>query len=364
MWAHILKDEMTTDDGVSRPRELELSAKVRVTRYFERLRFWPAFAGVVLMSIASRGRLAGGLFFVLIWAAVLIAAAKAWLGRRAIVGTVRARADGLVISSSQADVSLSRADITRAYADREGEGSRVTLERGSFKRYELSFDDPGSGRALLRAMRLSALDTPLTFSFFFNLRVTIGADGVLVAWPLLRRRRFIPHGAIEAVDAPDGETVVLRLQGGKTYTIATRKSPGQPTSEQSAFIERLTDAWEAYRAGIAPDALGLLARAGRGTLDWVRGLRALGEGQGGYRGIGLTPDHLWRIAEDASAPRESRVGAALALRSTLDDEGRRRLRVAAESSASPKVRVALEATADEVDDEAVAARIEGQARVA
>ena len=164
--------------------------------------------------------------------------------------------------------------------------------------------------------------------------------------------------------APDGETVVLRLQGGKTYTIATRKSPGQPTSEQSAFIERLTDAWEAYRAGIAPDALGLLARAGRGTLDWVRGLRALGEGQGGYRGIGLTPDHLWRIAEDASAPRESRVGAALALRSTLDDEGRRRLRVAAESSASPKVRVALEATADEVDDEAVAARIEGQARVA
>jgi hypothetical protein len=355
---------MTMDDGASRPQELTLPAKVRVLRYFELLRFWPAFGAVLLLSFATRGRLAGGLFFVLMLASVLVAALKAWFRRSHIVAQVRTRPGGAVIESSGKRLEIRRDDVTRAHADREGDGSRVVVEAGPFTRYELSFEDPGGGRALLRAMRLSALDTPLTFSFFFNLRVTIGADGVLVAWPLLRRRRFIPHGDIEAVDAPDAENVVLRLKGGKTYSISTRTSPGQPKSEQSALIERLTDAWEAYRAGVAPDALGLLARAGRGTLDWVRGLRALGEGQGsGYRGIGLTPEHLWRIAEDPSAPRESRVGAALALRPTLDDEGRGRLRVAAESSASPKVRVALEATADEVDDEAVAARIEGQARV-
>ncbi len=49
---------------------------------------------------------------------------------------------------------------------------------------------------------------------------------------------------------------------------------------------------------------------------------------------------------------EMRIGAGLALRGTLDSAGRTRLRVAAEASASPKVRVVLEAAAEEgVDDD-------------
>jgi hypothetical protein len=43
------------------------------------------------------------------------------------------------------------------------------------------------------------------------------------------------------------------------------------------------------------------------------------------------------------------VGAAVALRSKLDEAERARLRVAAEATAAPKIRVALEAAAEEDD---------------
>ena len=79
---------------------------------------------------------------------------------------------------------------------------------------------------------------------------------------------------------------------------------------------------------------------------------------GGYRSASVPEDTLWRVALDPSEPAEDRIGAGLALRSKLDDEGRARLRVAAEAAASPEVRIALEGAASEVDDDALAEVLE------
>jgi hypothetical protein len=56
---------------------------------------------------------------------------------------------------------------------------------------------------------------------------------------------------------------------------------------------------------------------------------------------------LWQTVEDGGVDAERRAAAAVALSRSLDDEGKKRLRVAAGASAEPKLRVALEAAAEE-----------------
>jgi hypothetical protein len=90
-----------------------------------------------------------------------------------------------------------------------------------------------------------------------------------------------------------------------------------------------------------------------GKHEWLARLRAFGhEDAGGFRDPKIPPERLWRIVEDPSAPASARAGAAVALRAKLDDDGRTRIRVAADATAAPKLRVALESTAAE-DDQAV-----------
>jgi len=77
----------------------------------------------------------------------------------------------------------------------------------------------------------------------------VGLDGILVAWPLLRRRRA--------------------------------------------------------------ESVALLARGGRSTEAWVRDLRSLGSGDAAYRAASLPPETLVRIATDPAETEELRIGAAL-----------------------------------------------------
>jgi hypothetical protein len=71
---------------------------------------------------------------------------------------------------------------------------------------------------------------------------------------------------------------------------------------------------------------------------------------------------LWRIALDPAEKPDLRIGASLALRAGLDDEGKSRLRVAAEAAASPRVRVALAAVAEGDDDEILASTLARDAK--
>ena len=220
-------------------------------------------------------------------------------------------------------------------------------------------------RALLRDLGLSARERPMTFSFFFGMRVTVGADGILVAWPLLRRRRFVRYAEMVGVDASPGR-ILIRLRDGRTYEIVTTtKEDSSAFAEHFALLERIEDAREAHRGeeenGGSLEAA--LARGGRSALAWVKELAVMSEAGGtGYRAAALPKETLWRIALDPAETEELRIGASLTLRSDLDEDGRARLRSAAEASASPRVRVALAGAADALDDEALGDAIAGRAR--
>ena len=68
--------------------------------------------------------------------------------------------------------------VLRGTAER---GARVVL-RGRWGRSLVArLDAADDARALLRELRLSARERPATFAFFFGLRVTVGADGILIA---------------------------------------------------------------------------------------------------------------------------------------------------------------------------------------
>jgi hypothetical protein len=68
--------------------------------------------------------------------------------------------------------------------------------------------------------------------------------------------------------------------------------------------------------------------------------------EGSYRRAVVSDETLWRVVDDASLDARMRAGAAVALRKVLDEAGRARLRVVAESTASPRLRVALRAASN------------------
>jgi hypothetical protein len=217
-------------------------------------------------------------------------------------------------------------------------------------------------RALVAELGASPLERPLTLSFFFGLRVTVGVDGVVVAWPLLRRRRFIPHDAIDDVRWSH-RSVRLVLTDGRSYEIMTRSGKRGSGDAHRALVERLLEAREAYRKSTGGASVAALARGRRSLAAWIADLVAIGRpATSGYRAAALPPDVLWRVALDPAETEELRIGATLALRGGLDDEGRARLRVAAEASASPRVRVALAAAAADVDDASLAQRLAARPR--
>jgi hypothetical protein len=241
-------------------------------------------------------------------------------------------------------------------------GARVVLRGRWGQRIAMQLADAADARSLLRDVGLSARQRPATFAFFFGLRVTVGADGILFAWPLLRRSRFVPYSKIVSM-TPSPGMIIFRLSDGGRYEIMTTTSRRSRTLEQhDALVERIEDACSAYRADNDEPPLAALVRGGRSALGWVKDLRALGNASGsGYRAATLPSDALWRVALDPTASAEMRIGAGLALRGGLDEEGRTKLREAAEASASPKVRVVLEAAADGVEDEQLGEAI-GEAR--
>ena len=107
--------------------------------------------------------------------------------------------------------------------------------------------------------------------------------------------------------------------------------------------------------GVSVDAASLVARGGREVDEWMKALAAIANPATSYRAAAVPVDSFWRVLEDPAAEPTARVGAAMALRDKLDDDARARIRVAAENSAHPKVRIALDALAADRDEELRAA---------
>lgn len=197
---------------------------------------------------------------------------------------------------------------------------------------------------------------------FAPMSVRIGSDGILTSW--LGRRRFVPFARIrsastyeETVGTKRKRGVRLVLADGETVTLPTGQSDVAAT-EARRLLRRIEDARAARAAGARP--VEVLTRGGRSFVEWVRDLRRIGAGAQGHRTAAVAPDVLLRVVEDGAASAVERASAAVAAVASADPDAKRRVRVAADMTVSPRLRVALTRIAESSDaDEAeIAAALE------
>lgn len=200
----------------------------------------------------------------------------------------------------------------------------------------------------------------LSLIVFMNLpgKVDIGSDGIFV--DLRDKKRFVPFSDIVEASVYRENAmgkrfvgVALAMRSGEPMKLPIGEDQFGAGDRAAALSAALTEAIKAFQRNAAPDDAALLLRGDRSVAAWANDLRRIGEGaNAGPRDAPIDPDRLLRIAESPAATAEARAGAAIALRAKLDAEGKKRLRIAAESTVSPDLADALSAAA-EGDDEAV-----------
>ncbi len=204
---------------------------------------------------------------------------------------------------------------------------------------------------------------PLVFAGMLPSKVEVGADGILQRW--LWTRKFLPISQIASVYAGDDRTICVRLRDGSEeliYTSARRRGSfgsSWAARHRDAILARINETLVGYAGrGPAADIAAMVAKGTRSRGDWLASLDKLRDRAGGYRDAVVRDEDLWRVIEDPSAPEDARGAAALLLRGSLDDAGRARVRVAAEATASPKLRVALDAAGGAATEEALRSALE------
>ena len=202
----------------------------------------------------------------------------------------------------------------------------------------------------------------LTYIFgliFSPTKVRIGVDGVLAKW--VNTERFIPFSRVTDVHkythrsgGKDYVGVELTLDDGKTERIVCGQAEWTKT-EQEEMLERIREAYELHKSSRGDLPPEVLVRGNRNAREWVDALRAIGTGASAdLRTAPVHQDALIKVVEDARAPAELRVGAAVAAIAGGAD-ARDRVRIAAETTASDKLRIALETVArPDRDEEAIA----------
>lgn len=204
-----------------------------------------------------------------------------------------------------------------------------------------------AGVALLLTYALGMAFSPTT--------VRIGTDGIVTRW--LGRTRFIEHSDIARTETYDERIagkqqrgVRLTLQNGEEIRLATGQTDIGKV-EATRLAHRLEEARSAAHGGGAGGTTDLLTRGERNVVDWIRHLRGIGAGAVDLRTSAPTPDVLLRIVEDSKAPPLERASAAVAAIASGEEDVRARVRVAADTTASPKLRIALERIGAEAEDD-------------
>ena len=205
----------------------------------------------------------------------------------------------------------------------------------------------------------------LTYVFglaFTPTKVRVGTDGIVTRW--LGRERFLPFSSVRSFATYDEIIGTKRQHGVKGITESgeqIRLPTGQTdlgAAEAARLQKRISEAREAGTAGNA--AVTSLLRGGRSARAWLDALRAAGrEGGQGHRVPAVPHETLLRVVEDASADATARVSAAIAALAADDDTTKQRVRVAAEVSASPKLRVALDRVVESASDDELAEVLDG-----
>ncbi len=185
---------------------------------------------------------------------------------------------------------------------------------------------------------------PLLGQLVFRTDIDVGADGI---W-LSRGNQFLRYAELLQVTALDRDLLLVK-KSGERIRLGFGGSVRQEEAS-AACMQRIQGARTACASdgtAVSPEAL--LSPAGRSPGEWLDALRVVAD----YRSSAVPDDTLWRIVEDANAAAPTRAGAAVALAHGLDAEARQRLRVAAQACAAPRLRVAFELVAEEVEvDEA------------
>lgn len=170
--------------------------------------------------------------------------------------------------------------------------------------------------------------------------LTIGHDGIRIERRLRKRelkRERIRRFTIPGIELPG----VIELKDGETITLAAvMLDDGRVRAAIDLVAQRLSER-------DPPERATTFERGGRDAREWRAQIRASLDP--GYRTSGVTVDDARAILASPHASVDQRLGAALALR--VAGEPAERVRIAAEGAVDQRVRVALEAIADDADDE-------------
>jgi hypothetical protein len=177
--------------------------------------------------------------------------------------------------------------------------------------------------------------------------VTVGTDGVLTRWFV--ERKYFPYSSLVRVDRMPSR-VRLHLRNGRVFDVVF-DSRNVEVPEAGQLAERIVEAIERRDRAGAPIDTSVLARPeGVEARAWIASLGEILREET-FRQAAVTVDQLWSVVEDATATASMRAAAAIALRKVVDEKGKKRLRVAAQATAAPHLRVALERAADGQDAE-------------
>ncbi|MGK3983028.1 hypothetical protein WME99_08310 [Sorangium sp. So ce136] len=179
-------------------------------------------------------------------------------------------------------------------------------------------------------------------------RIVVGSDGVLVERPF--SRTWLPYAVLTAIRTRGDRLLLVRQ--GDDHPVELR------ATEQGlarAVARRIREARKRAAGGAAPRGVEALERRGRDPAAWREDLRKMLTA-GDYRAAGLALEDVRHALDDASAPPDRRIGAALALRIAGYPEARDLIRVAAEATADDELRAALERAAEDELDEASPSR--------
>jgi hypothetical protein len=176
----------------------------------------------------------------------------------------------------------------------------------------------------------------------------VGTDGI--AYKRTLRTGFIPYGALASV-LLDKRGVRLVRKDGRRMLLRTRGwALGPPAEAQGrVLVERIRAAMMSTGTRTKPlaqAALDRLDRNGRSREAWREDLGRLLSNEGDYRRTRISPEALGAVIEDAAAPVERRVAAAVALAACEGEEARRRVRIAVRACADEDLQAALEAAAE------------------
>jgi hypothetical protein len=173
-------------------------------------------------------------------------------------------------------------------------------------------------------------------------RIVVARDDLFVALRLGLRQRFIPWSDVASVRSTRGGVRVELSRSALTIPVEEEM--------KSALLPRIEEGLSAFRATEATALAARLARGGRGREAW---LRSLSDREGDFRSAPVSDEQLWHLVESAGTPATARAAAALILSRDAGDEERRRLRIAAEACALPRLRVLLDEAGKGTDEEAL-----------